>query len=66
MINRELSEVSNWFKTNNLSVNASKTNYMIRGTQHVTSKEDQSISNVYVIFDNSKLERVDKTNFFLE
>ena len=38
MIDRELSEVSNWFKANKLSVNAIKTNYMIMGTQHMTSK----------------------------
>ena len=30
-INDELKEVSNWFKANKLSVNASKTNYMILG-----------------------------------
>ena len=32
LINEELNEVSNWFKANKLSVNASKTNYMILGT----------------------------------
>ena len=31
-INEELKEVSNWFKANKLSVNASKTNYMILRT----------------------------------
>ena len=29
LINMELKEVTNWFKTNKLSVNASKTNFMI-------------------------------------
>ena len=29
VVNAELKEVSNWFKTNKLSVNASKTNHMI-------------------------------------
>ena len=37
-INKELCEISNWFKANKLSVNASKTNYMIMGTTHITNK----------------------------
>ena len=37
-INKELSEISNWFKANKLSVNASKTNYMMLGTSHITNK----------------------------
>ena len=63
VINRKLSEVSNWFKANKLSVNATKTNYMIMGTQHMTSMEDQSVSNVDIILDKTKLKRVDKTKF---
>ena len=63
VINRELSEVSNWFKANKLSVNATKTNYMIMGTQHMTSMEDQRVSNVDIIWDKTKLKRVDKTKF---
>ena len=35
-INRELLEVSNWFKANKLSVNASKTNFMVLGTPQMT------------------------------
>ena len=63
MINRELSEVSNWFKANKLSVNATETNYMIMGTQHMTSMEDHSVGNVDIILDKTKLKRVDKTKF---
>lgn len=37
-INKELFEISNWFKANKLSVNASKTNYIIMGTSHITNK----------------------------
>ena len=37
-INMELNEISNWFKANKLSVNASKTNYIILGTSHITNK----------------------------
>ena len=37
LINKELREISNWFKANELSVNASKTNYMMLGTSHITN-----------------------------
>ena len=40
-INNELKEICNWFKANKLSVNASKTNYMVLGTQNNTSKFGQ-------------------------
>ena len=52
-----------WFKANKLSVNATKTNYMIMGTRHMTSNEDKSVSNVDIILDKTKLKRVDKTKF---
>ena len=38
LINKELCEICNWFKVNKLSVNASKTNYMMLGTSHSTNK----------------------------
>ena len=63
LVNRELTEVSNWFKANKLSVNATKTNYMIMGTQYMTSMEDEGVSNVDIILDNTKLQRVDNTKF---
>ena len=34
----EPNKISNWFKANKLSVNASKTNYMILVTSHKTNK----------------------------
>ena len=37
VVNKELQEVNNWFKANKLSINASKTNFMILGTPHMTS-----------------------------
>ena len=42
MINSELQEVTNWFKANKLSVNASKTDYMLLGTNHKLSWLDES------------------------
>ena len=37
LINKELREISNWIKANKLSVNASKTNYMVLGTSRMTN-----------------------------
>ena len=52
LINKELSEVSNWFKANKLSVNVIKTIYMIIGTSKMTS----TINQTDVILDNAKLD----------
>ena len=60
-MNAELKEVSNWFKTNKLSVNASKTNYMILGTSHMTSVKAQQDFNI--ILDDTILDRVKNTEF---
>ena len=38
LINIELQEICNWFQTNKLSVNATKTNYMVLGTPQSTRK----------------------------
>ena len=59
LINKELLEVSNWFKANKLSVNATKTNYMIMGTPKMTSMIDQTD----IILENTKVDRVTKTKF---
>ena len=37
-LNKEIQEICNWFHANKLSVNASKTNYMVLGTHHSTRK----------------------------
>ena len=37
-VNNELQEICNWFQANKLSVNASKTNYMVLGTKYNTTK----------------------------
>ena len=60
IINNELQEVTNWFKANKLSVNASKTNFMLLGTNHKLSRLDESAS---IILDNTNLERVNDTKF---
>ena len=67
VINKELSEVSNWFKTNKLSINAGKTNYMIMGTPRMTSiisADDSTLQyDIDIILDDTKLQRVTKTKF---
>ena len=60
LINTELKGVTNWFKSNKLSVNASKTNFMILGTTHQTSKPSNRIK---VILDNVELSLVNKIKF---
>ena len=61
IVNNELSEVSNWFKANKLSVNATKTNYMILGTPHMTSSKVSDDLNV--VLNETILERVKCTKF---
>ena len=53
LINKELDEVTNWFKANKLSVNASKTNFTIMGTPHTTSTKTREDLNV--LLDNTVL-----------
>jgi hypothetical protein len=62
IVNAELKEVSNWFKANKLSVNASKTNYMVLGTPHMTAAVKIQ-QNLNIILDNTSLDRVDNTKF---
>ena len=47
-------------KANKLSVSASKTNYMLLGTNHKLSRLDESAS---IILDNTTLKRVNNTKF---
>ena len=61
MINEELDKVSDWFKANKLSVNASKTNYMILGTPHMTSVKIEKKLNIRL--NDKSLERVEYTKF---
>ena len=60
LINNELKEICNRFKANKLSVNASKTNYMLLGTSHKTQLNHD---NIHIILDKTNLERVHKTKF---
>ena len=55
LINNELREVNNWFRANKLSVNSSKTNYMVLGTKQNTSRVLKNVEK-HIILDNSILE----------
>ena len=61
IVNKELDEVTNWFKANKLSVNASKTNFMIMGTPRITPTKTREDLNV--LLNNTVLERVKFTKF---
>ena len=41
VVNKELYEVTNWFKANKLSANATKTNFMILGTPYMRSTKSR-------------------------
>ena len=70
-INRQLLEVSNWFKANKLSVNVSKTNFMVLGTPQITkyshnvadTKDKSDVPNTSVSLDGTKLSLVKTTKF---
>ncbi len=59
-VNTELKKVTNWFKSNKLSINTDKTNYMIMGTPQATFRYR---SNTNVIMNGTCLTRVNKTKF---
>ena len=61
MVNEELQEVNNWFKANKLSINASKTNFMVLGTPHMTFTKAREELNV--MLNNTAPERVKFTKF---
>ena len=75
LINNELREISNWFKANKLSVNASKTNYMMLGTSHMTNKYidvnepcdgDVVDSTTNIVFQNKEKITKHKVNVILD
>ena len=71
----ELNEISNWFKANKLSVNASKTNYMTGYTSHITNKyidvneychDDDINSTINISFHNEEKVAKQKINVILD
>ena len=65
-INKELQEVTNWFKANKLSVNAGKTNYMLLGTRYGNAKYVESVPanrDIQVKLDDTNLQKVSSTKF---
>ena len=64
VFNRELLEVSNWVKANKLSINASKTNFMVLGTPQMTkyshnvadTNDESDVPYTSVILDGTDLE----------
>ena len=65
-INKELQEVTNWFKANKLSVNARKTNYMLLGTRYGNAKYVESVPanrDIQVKLDDTNLQKVSSAKF---
>ena len=61
VVNNELIKISSWFKANKLSVNATKTNYMILGTPHMVGNIEER--DLEVTLNNTLLQRVKSTKF---
>ena len=57
-MNKDLEQLSHWFKTNKLSLNISKTNCIVF-TLNKTTRYDKLKLNI----DNSQIHMVDSTNF---
>ena len=58
-LNSELCELSNWLKSNKLSLNIKKCNYILFGHRKIPS----SNSDLYVMINDHILERVERTKF---
>ena len=59
-MNNELYEVCNWFNSNKLSLNASKTNLVLLGTAYKTKNSNVSRS---IHLDGCQLTRITNTKF---
>ena len=67
-INKELSEIINWFRANKLLVNALKTNYTSMSVETpkticMDNTGGNESEKFHIILDNTKLKRVNKTKF---
>jgi hypothetical protein len=59
LINKELSQISNWFKLNKLSLNIDKTNFMIFKNKHSNKPE----LNLTIEIDHTCINKVNTTKF---
>ena len=58
-INKELEEIGKWFQANKISINASKTNYMVLGTHYNTRNANVN----HIKLHGESLNRVSTTKF---
>ena len=58
-LNVELSKLSNWFKSNKLSINIKKTNYILFGNKHAPEKTPELTLYIH----GNEIERVESTKF---
>ena len=59
IINKELNHISDWFKSNKLSLNTKKTNYLIFKNKFSNKKD----INIEIKIDDTKLTQVNTTKF---
>ena len=65
-IDKELQEITDWFKANKLSVNDGKTNYMLLGTRYGNAKYMESVQankEIQVKLDDTTLQKVSSAKF---
>ena len=55
LINKELNNISNWFKLNKLSLNIDKTNFMTFKNKHSKTPD----LNFKIVIDNKNIDKVD-------
>ena len=58
-VNAELSNISTWFKANKLSLNVSKTNYIMFKNRH----SNRQYNNIHIFIDGVELNKVSYTKF---
>ena len=60
-LKNELENISNWMRTNKLSLNASKSEYMVIGHRQQLNRVDDDLPDL--VLNNEVIRRVDKTIF---
>ena len=60
-LKNELENISNWMRTNKLSLNASKSEYMVIGHRQQLNRIDDDLPDL--VLNNEVIKRVDKTKY---
>ena len=64
IINTELQILAYWFRVNRLSLNISKTNFMLFGYKKIPVSSDNIPTEFYLTIENVKIKQVEFTKFW--